>query len=152
MRSFKVRPAAIEDLDDCIWFDRQESLEPARDDRHRLMVESRIFTGDILLACDDDNKPIGYLRIDHLWPMMMPTLGWVYVKPDWRESGVMAGLYQSILDLLLERGHRKFMMSTQSTRSNVMELFRSMGMRECGRLNVHGEGNTISEVFYLCEI
>ena len=152
MRSFSVRPAVIEDLDDCVWLDRQEAITPAQDDRHRLLIESRIFTGDILLACGDDGKPVGYMRIDHLWPMMLPTLGWVFVKPEWRDGGIMAGLYQTMLELMLERGYRKFMMSTQSTRSNVMELFRSMGMRECGRLNVHGAGNNTAEVFYLCEI
>lgn len=152
MRSFKVRPASIDDLEECVWFDRQEAMTPAQDDRHRHMIESRIFTGDILLACDGEGVIVGYIRMDHLWPMMLPTLGWVYVKPEWREVGIMAGLYQSMLDMMLERGHRKFMMSTQSNRSNVMELFRSMGMRECGRLNVHGAGNNVSEVFYLCEI
>lgn len=123
---------------------------PAHDDRHRQMIESRIFTSDILLACSDDGKSVGYIRIDHLWPMMMPTLGWVYVKPDWRSSGIMAGLYQSITELMLERGHRKFMLSAQNNRTDIMDLFRSIGLRECGRLNAHENG--VAEVFYLCEI
>ncbi len=150
MRSFKVRPAAIEDLEECVWFDRQESVAPAHDDRHRQMIESRIFTADILLACDDDNKAVGYIRIDHLWPMMMPTLSWIYVKPDWRETGIMAGLYQSFMDIMLERGHRKFMMSTTTNRPNIMDLFRTIGLRECGRLAVYPDN--ISEVFYLGEV
>ena len=147
MRNFKVRLATIDDLDACIWFDNQESLEPAQDERKRQMIESRIFTQDVFLACDDGDKPVGYIRLDHLWAMMMPTLGWVYVKPEWREGGVMAALYQACLDALLERGHRKYMMSTQSNRPNVMELFKSMGMKECGRLNVYSDG--VAEVFFI---
>lgn len=149
MRSFTVRPAAIEDLDDCVWFDRQEATTVAEAGRHRQMVESRIFTGDILLACDDEGKVVGYIRMDHMWPMMMPNLGWVYVKPDWRKQGVMIGLYQALLDQLLERGCTRYMMSTRSDRPDVVELFRSMGMHECGRLAIHGTGD-ISEVFFLC--
>ncbi len=152
MRSFKVRPATIEDLDNCIWFDRQESILPAHDERHRQMVEARIFTGDIMVAEGDGGELAGYLRMDHLWPMMMPTLGWVYVKPDWRESGIMAGLFQGVIDALIERGHRRYMMSTQSNRQNVMDLFRAMGMKECGRLAVHGAKADVAEVFFMGEI
>jgi len=147
MRSFSVRPATDSDLEDCIWLDRQESLTPADGARHRAVIASRIASGDIVLATDDENKPVGYIRFDLLWPMLLPTLGWVYVKPDWRSSGIMAGLYQAGLDLLHERGHQRFMMSTQSNRQTVMDLFRTMGLQECGRLSVHADG--VSEVFYL---
>jgi ribosomal protein S18 acetylase RimI-like enzyme len=151
VRDFVIRPALIEDLDDCVWFDQQEALSPALDERKRAMIESRIFTQDVLLAVDGAGKPVGYIRFDHLWPMMMPSLGWVYVKPEWRGSGVMAALYQTSIDLMIERGYRKILLSTQANRTDVADLFKSMGMKECGRLSIHGTDKP-SEVFFLCEI
>lgn len=151
MRDFVVRPALIEDLDTCVWFDQQEAISPALDERKRAMIESRIFTQDILIAVDSAGKIVGYIRFDHLWPMMMPSLGWVYVLPEWRENGVMAALYQTSIDLMLDRGYRKILLSTQSNRTDVMDLFRSMGMKECGRLAMH-EDKALAEVFFLCEI
>ncbi len=151
MRDFIVRPAVVEDLDSCVWFDNQEAVSPALDERKRQMIESRITTQDILLAVEPSGKAVGYIRFDHLWPMMMPSLGWVYVKPEWRDNGVMAALYQTSIDLMLERGYRRILLSTPSDRTDVADLFKSMGMKECGRLNFQAD-SAISQIFFLCEL
>lgn len=148
MLEFTVRQAQAGDLDDCIWFDAEEAPSPARDERKRELIENRIRTGDIFLACDSAGASIGYIRIDHLWPMMMPVMGWVYVKPAWREGGVMTALYQQMMETILDRGHTRFMLSTQSNRPGVMDLFKAIGMKEAGRLSIHADPS-VEEVFYL---
>ncbi len=147
MRLFIVREAEVFDLEDCAFFEAQDSQVCKDPSLKRLDLATAIAARNIFLACDDNGKPIGYLRIAHLWPAMMPMGQWVFVDPAWRRKGVMSGLFDFVCATLAQRGHSQIMFSVQSDRPVVLEFMRERGLKEIGQLGCHGEGQP-REIFF----
>lgn len=145
MRHFAVRVAESFDLDDCFWFDSQSSASRS-DSEKRLELATSVAARNVFLACDDDGRPVGYIRLGMLGPQLLPVLYWAFVKPDWRRKGVMSTLYDYMASQLVERGYERLIFSIPADCDGLMDIFKSRGLVEIGRLALAAEAPL--DVFY----
>lgn len=146
-----TRLAKLEDLEVCIAFDCTDPTDSRGDEEKKALIKSRIDTGEIFLATTSDGKPIGYLAIDRLWPMMLPLLSWVYVAPAWRDQGVARTLVEFCFQNLKQRNYKRILISTQTDREKMIQTIQKMGLREIGSLNANPD-EAVAEVFYMKEL
>ena len=109
--SIHIRPAARDDVDTIIEFNRAMALETERRQldiailrRGGLALLDSPEYGFYILAEraeDENHKPIGQLMVTYEWSDWRNGLFWwiqsVYVIPDWRRMGVFRAMYDHIL-------------------------------------------------------
>ncbi len=139
-----VRKATVQDievvkeLDDT---DTETCFQVATDEAHyRTLCEA----GRAYLAFDGE-MPIGYSRVDKIWPERVPLLSWIYVIPERRNARVGAALMEAVSTDLREQGYSTMLLSACTKRPEMIERFRRKGLHEAGRLTFP---NGTDEVFF----
>lgn len=149
--TIRIRYATPGDLEVCIAFDCTDPTDSRGDDEKADLIRAKISTNEIYLAVNDDNKPVGYLTVDRLWPMMMPLLSWVYVAPAWRNAGIAHRMTEYCFADLKERGYRRLLISTQTDRHQMLETLQSMNLRNIGTLHANPD-ESVGEVFFIKDL
>lgn len=139
-----VRKASVKDveivkrLDDT---DTETCFHVTADEAHYLTL---CEAGRAYLAFDGE-VPIGYLRVDKIWPERVPLLSWIYVIPERRGKRVGAALMEAVSADLRNQGYSMMLLSACTKRPEMIVKFRGKGLHEAGRLTFP---NGTDEIFF----
>jgi ribosomal protein S18 acetylase RimI-like enzyme len=145
------RHAKPEDYEVCLAFDCTDPTDSRGDEEKSDHIRAKIATKEIYLAVTDQDKPVGYITIDRIWPMMMPLVSWVYVAPAWRNNGIAHKMTEFCFADLKARGYKRVIMSTQTDRELMLKSMREMGLKEIGTIHPNPD-ETVGEVFFMKDL
>ena len=117
-----------------------DSLAPAE------VLAGKIERGEILLAFQDQ-RPIGYLRLEYLW-LKLPFIGLIEVEKDARGRGIGRQMLEFLEKELRSRGYDRLLSSVLPDAEQARNWHENNGFATCGRLeNVNPDGQ--GEIFLL---
>jgi GNAT superfamily N-acetyltransferase len=146
-----IRLAKLSDLEVCVAFDCTDTTSSRNDEIKSNHILAKIDSNEIYVAVTEKDNPIGYLTFDHLWPMMLPLLSWLYVAPAWRDQGISRDLMNYAIQDLKDRGYKRVMLSTQTDRPKMIEMIEKFGVRVIGTLQANPD-ESVGEVFYIKDL
>ena len=131
-----VRFGELRDLGSCVDFDYEHVSES--------MIKRKIEEKAVILA-EVDGKPIGYLRVEHLW-LIAPYVGLITVEERYRRKGVGSAMIKFLEDHLIKNGHEVLYSSSQVDEPEPQTWHRKIGFEECGI--IAGINDGVGEVFF----
>jgi N-acetylglutamate synthase-like GNAT family acetyltransferase len=132
--AYFVRKATISDIEHVQKFDSTDDETCFQVPGSQAYYKTLCSSENIYLAFDLLDTPIGYIRVDKIWPERVPLLSWVYVTPTWRNKRVGAALVERAKKDLQMEGYETVLMSACTRRPNMIEYFRNKGLIEAGKL------------------
>ena len=140
----QIRRATRADLAAVLSFDSTDEHMARAPVNATRRLAGRIEAGDAFLAFADDN-PVGYARVDSLWPEMCPLLSWLFVVPAFRKTGLADQLRQFVFAEFKREGFTSLLRSACTDRPHMIQALRNAGLTECGLLRFETGG---TEVFF----
>ena len=134
---FEVRFAEPTDLDYCIESDFKHVGEA--------VLRRKIEEKAVVLA-EVNEKPIGYLRIEHLW-LKTPFLSTIGVDEEYQRRGVGTAMIGFLEEHLSRRGHGVLYSSSDADEPGPQAWHRKVGFEECGIIAGINDGG-VGEVFF----
>lgn len=108
-------------------------------DQHLLdsKSEEKIAMNEIILALDENNQPLGWLRFNYFWDEI-PFMNMLMVVSQYRGKGLGHKIVTFWEEAMRNRGHNLVMTSTLSN-ENAQHFYRKLGYKDSGSLLLEQE-------------
>lgn len=108
-------------------------------DKHisKELIESKINMNEIIIARNEDNKNIGWLRYNYFWDNT-PFMNMLYLDENYRHKGIGKNLVTFWENEMKHNGYDLVMTSTLSNES-AQHFYRNLGYKDAGSLLIENE-------------
>lgn len=108
-------------------------------DKHisKELIEPKINTKEIIIARNEDNKNIGWLRYNYFWDNT-PFMNMLYLDENYRHKGIGKNLVTFWENQMKHNGYDLVMTSTLSN-ENAQHFYRKLGYIDAGSLLLENE-------------
>lgn len=108
-------------------------------DRHvsKELIENKLKEKEIIIASDEDNKIIGWLRYSYFWDNT-PFMNMLYINENYRNNGIGKELVLFWENEMKKKGYELLMTSTLSN-EEAQHFYRKLGYKDSGSLLLPNE-------------
>ena len=108
-------------------------------DRHvsKELIENKLKEKEIIIASDEDNKIIGWLRYSYFWDNT-PFMNMLYINENYRNNGIGKELVLFWENEMKKKGYELLMTSTLSN-EEAQNFYRKLGYKDSGSLLLPNE-------------
>lgn len=108
-------------------------------DRHvsKQLIKNKLKEKEIIIAKDQDNKIIGWLRYSYFWDNT-PFMNMLYLNENNRNKGIGKNLVRFWEAEMKSKGYELVMTSTLSN-EQAQHFYRKLGYKDSGSLLLDGE-------------
>lgn len=108
-------------------------------DRHvsKELIENKLKEKEIIIAKDEDNKIIGWLRYSYFWDNT-PFMNMLYINENYRNKGIGKELALFWENEMKKKGYELLMTSTLSN-EEAQHFYRKLGYKDSGSLLLPNE-------------
>jgi ribosomal protein S18 acetylase RimI-like enzyme len=108
-------------------------------DRHisKQLIRNKLTEKEIILARDQDNKVIGWLRYNYFWDNT-PFMNMLYINENYRNKGIGKKLVRFWENEMKSKGYELVMTSTLSD-EQAQHFYRKLGYKDSGSLLLDDE-------------
>lgn len=108
-------------------------------DRHvsKQLIKNKLKEKEIMIAKDQDNKVIGWLRYNYFWDNT-PFMNMLYLNENYRNKGIgkeLVGFWETEMKI---KGYELVMTSTLSN-EQAQHFYRKLGYKDSGSLLLDDE-------------
>ncbi|AUN10357.1 GNAT family N-acetyltransferase [Clostridium botulinum] len=108
-------------------------------DRHvsKQLIKNKLKEKEIMIAKDQDNKIIGWLRYSYFWDNI-PFMNMLYINENYRNKGIGKKLVEFWEPEMKSKGYELVMTSTLSN-EQAQHFYRKLGYKDVGSLLLDDE-------------
>ena len=108
-------------------------------DRHvsKELIENKLKEKEIIIAKDEDNKIIGWLRYSYFWDNT-PFMNMLYINANYRNKGIGKELVLFWEKEMKKKGY-KFLMTSTLSNEDAQHFYRKLGYKDSGSLLLPNE-------------
>ena len=108
-------------------------------DRHvsKQLIKNKLEEKEIIIAKDQDNKAIGWLRYNYFWDNT-PFMNMLYLNESYRNKGIGKNLVGFWENEMKSKGYELVMTSTLSN-EQAQHFYRKLGYKDSGSLLLDDE-------------
>ncbi|GAA0064638.1 GNAT family N-acetyltransferase [Clostridium sp. CTA-1] len=108
-------------------------------DRHvsKQLIKNKLKEKEIMIAKDQDNKIIGWLRYSYFWDNT-PFMNMLYLNENYRNKGIGKKLVEFWETEMKSKGYELVMISTLSN-EQAQHFYRKLGYKDAGSLLLDDE-------------
>lgn len=108
-------------------------------DRHisKQLIKNKLKEKEIMIAKDQDNKVIGWLRYNYFWDNT-PFMNMLYLNENYRNKGIGKELVGFWENEMKSKGYELVMTSTLSN-EQAQHFYRKLGYKDSGSLLLDDE-------------
>ena len=108
-------------------------------DRHvsKELIENKLKEKEIIIASDEDNKIIGWLRYSYFWDNT-PFMNMLYINENYRNNGIGKELVLFWENEMKKKDYELLMTSTLSN-EEAQYFYRKLGYKDAGSLLLPNE-------------
>ncbi|ENK0556752.1 GNAT family N-acetyltransferase [Clostridium botulinum] len=108
-------------------------------DRHvsKQLIKNKLKEKEIMIAKDQDNKIIGWLRYSYFWDNT-PFMNMLYLNENYRNKGIGKKLVEFWETEMKSKGYELVMTSTLSN-EQAQHFYRKLGYKDAGSLLLDDE-------------
>lgn len=108
-------------------------------DRHvsKQLIKNKLEQKEIIIAKDQDNKVIGWLRYNYFWDNT-PFMNMLYLNESYRNKGIGKDLVGFWETEMKSKGYKMVMTSTLSN-EQAQHFYRKLGYKDSGSLLLDDE-------------
>lgn len=108
-------------------------------DRHisKQLIKNKLKEKEIMIAKDQDNKVIGWLRYNYFWDNT-PFMNMLYLNENYRNKGIGKELVRFWENEMKSKGYELVMTSTLSN-EQAQHFYRKLGYKDSGSLLLDDE-------------
>lgn len=108
-------------------------------DRHvsKELIENKLKEKEIIIASDEDNKIIGWLRYSYFWDNT-PFMNMLYINENYRNNGIGKELVLFWENEMKKKDYELLMTSTLSN-EEAQYFYRKLGYKDSGSLLLPNE-------------
>ena len=108
-------------------------------DRHvsKELIENKLKEKEIIIAKDEDNKIIGWLRYSYFWDNT-PFMNMLYINANYRNKGIGKELVLFWENEMKKKGY-KFLMTSTLSNEEAQHFYMKLGYKDSGSLLLPNE-------------
>ena len=108
-------------------------------DRHvsKELIENKLKEKEIIIASDEDNKIIGWLRYSYFWDNT-PFMNMLYINENYRNNGIGKELVLFWENEMKKKGY-EFLMTSTLSNEEAQHFYRKLGYKDSGSLLLPNE-------------
>lgn len=108
-------------------------------DRHvsKELIENKLKEKEIIIAKDEDNKIIGWLRYSYFWDNT-PFMNMLYIKENYRNKGIGKELVL-FWEIEMKKKGYEFLMTSTLSNEEAQHFYRKLGYKDAGSLLLPNE-------------
>ncbi|WP_027626342.1 GNAT family N-acetyltransferase [Clostridium lundense] len=108
-------------------------------DRHvsKQLIKNKLKEKEIIIAKDQDNKIIGWLRYSYFWDNT-PFMNMLYLNENYRNKGIGKRIVEFWETKMKSKGYELVMTSTLSN-EQAQHFYRKLGYKDAGSLLLDDE-------------
>ena len=108
-------------------------------DRHvsKELIENKLKEKEIIIAKDEDNKIIGWLRYSYFWDNT-PFMNMLYIIENYRNKGIGKELVLFWENEMKKKDY-KFLMTSTLSNEEAQHFYRKLGYKDSGSLLLPNE-------------
>jgi len=119
-----IRQATEADIDLITQFDATDDKTVFSKKQGGPFITALIAAGAAYIAIVD-NAPAGYARVDYLWPERVPLLSWLYVKEEFRGTGLANAIREYVFTSVQAKGYEAILRSACTERPHMIDSLKS---------------------------
>lgn len=103
-------------------------------DRHvsKQLIKNKLQEKEIIIAKDEDNKTIGWLRYSYFWDNT-PFMNMLYLNENYRNKGIGKELVTFWETEMKSKGY-EFVMTSTLSNEQAQHFYRKLGYKDSGSL------------------
>ncbi len=119
-----IRQANKADIDIVTEFDATDEKTVFGKKKGGSFISGLIETESAYIALVD-NIPVGYARVDFIWPERVPLLSWLYIKEELRGKGLGNKIREYVFNSIQAKGYEAILRSACTERPHMIESLKS---------------------------
>ncbi|MDU5105754.1 GNAT family N-acetyltransferase [Clostridium sp.] len=101
------------------------------------LIENKLKEKEIIIASDEDNKIIGWLRYSYFWDNT-PFMNMLYINENYRNNGIGKELVLFWENEMKKKGY-EFLMTSTLSNEEAQHFYRKLGYKDSGSLLLPNE-------------
>lgn len=101
------------------------------------LIENKLKEKEIIIASDEDNKIIGWLRYSYFWDNT-PFMNMLYINENYRNKGIGKELVLFWENEMKKKGY-EFLMTSTLSNEEAQHFYRKLGYKDSGSLLLPNE-------------
>jgi len=101
------------------------------------LIENKLKEKEIIIASDEDNKIIGWLRYSYFWDNT-PFMNMLYINENYRNNGIGKELVLFWENEMKKKGY-EFLMTSTLSNEEAQHFYRKLGYKDAGSLLLPNE-------------
>ncbi|MFU7517401.1 GNAT family N-acetyltransferase [Clostridium sp. HCS.1] len=101
------------------------------------LIENKLKEKEIIIASDEDNKIIGWLRYSYFWDNT-PFMNMLYINENYRNKGIGKELVLFWENEMKKKGY-EFLMTSTLSNEEAQHFYRKLGYKDAGSLLLPNE-------------